>query len=159
FVPPEMRLAKLKQDAKESKVQPATLGLLALAQREKGMTREAEATLAELWSRVPFYEKPDWEKLFEQRSNVDAGQESRPAKSQASMATVPTADSVPTGILPRPDLGKVERAWGPIPGFAPRLEPPADGWLMLVESGDLVLVDSGTGTPRWRRPWKQPLFW
>ena len=67
FVPPEMRIEKLKQDAKESKVQPATLGLLAMAQRSTGQTREAEATLAELWSRVPFYEKPDWEKLFDQR--------------------------------------------------------------------------------------------
>ena len=35
--------------------------------RATGETREAEATLTELWSRVPFYEKPDWEKLLDQR--------------------------------------------------------------------------------------------
>ena len=157
FVPPERRLDKLKRDARQSKVEPETLGLLALAQRSAGQTEEAEATLADLWSRVPFYEKADWQKLLDQRRI--AARTIKATKAPSARNRDSAEPGPPTPPAPQPALGRLERAWGPIPGFAPRIEPASGDWLVVVDSGDLVLVDSRTGEPRWRQPWKQPLLW
>jgi outer membrane protein assembly factor BamB len=157
FVPTELRLEKLKRDARQSKVKPETLGLLALAQRAAGQTDAA--TLADLWSRVPFYEKADWQKLLDQRRTGLPQRPKRTARAPMSTASESAAPTSPNPAAPKPALGLVERAWGPVAGFAPRIEPAPGDWLIVVDSGDLVLVDSRTGEPRWRRPWKQPLLW
>ena len=156
FVPPELRLDNLKRAARQSKVEPVTLGLLALAQRSTGQSDEA--TLADLWSRVPFYEKADWQKLFDQRRTGSPPRPMRTAKAPTSASRDSAEPAPPTPAAPKPALGLVERAWGPIAGFAPRIEPAPGDWLIVVDSGDLVLVDSFTGEPRWRQPWKQPLL-
>ena len=155
FVPPELRLEKLKRDARQSKVQPETLGLLALAQRSVGASKEAEETIADLWSRVPFYEKADWHALLDQRQAVAV----RPVRRPRPPVMTDPMLGPPTVPAPRSTLGRLERAWGPMPGFAPRIEPEPGDWLIVVDSGDLVLVDSRTGEPRWRSPWNQPLLW
>ena len=159
FVPPELRLEKLKRDARAPRIEPETLGLIALALRSAGQRDEAEATLVDLWSRVPFYEKADWQKLLDQR-RTSAPSRPMNAPKRPSTTSRDAAEPVPpTPPAPQPALGLLERAWGPIPGFAPRIEPAPGDWLIVVDSGDLVLVDSRTGEPRWRRPWKQPLLW
>ena len=158
FVPEERRLEKLKHDARRRAVPPETLGLLALAQRSAGQVAEADATLADLWSRVPFDEKADWQKLLDQRQLAAPARTIR-TKSPPPMSRDSADPGPPTLPAPQPTLGRLERAWGPVPGFAPRIEPPPADWLIVLDSGKLVLIDSRTGEPRWHAPWKQPLLW
>jgi outer membrane protein assembly factor BamB len=158
FVPPERRLEKLKRDARRRTVQPETLGLLALSQRTVGQDAEAEATLTDLWSRVPFDEKADWQKLLDQRQRTVLAKTIR-MKSPPPMSRNSADPGPATVSAPKPALGRLELAWGPMPGFAPPIEPPPGDWLIVLDAGKLVLVDSRTGAPRWHAPWKQPLLW
>ena len=93
---------KLMRDARRPKVEPRTLGLLALAQRSVGRTVEAEATLADLWSRVPFYEKADWQNLFDERRTDRQGRVPRPARTVLSTTNVPFAMRLHTRPVVQP---------------------------------------------------------
>jgi outer membrane protein assembly factor BamB len=153
FVASARSLPHLEREARRSKVEPDTLYRLALAQLDAGRDNAAQATLTDLWSRVPFTERPAWEALLAERRGVSKPFEPIVREARATFG-FEADDPSPEGNL----SGTLQLAWGPIPGLAPRIHSPVHNWMVIVRDGELALVDASTGETRWRRGDVEPSF-